>query len=162
MSYFRLDVIPIRCQRGGMTQANERTATLSELVAEEIRALMARRRVSGRQLAAQLQVSPSWVSYRLTGTQPIDVNDLLLIAHALEVGVHDLLPSPEAAAAAKAPTPAPSTRRRGKEGGITAAYQSGPEAVLLHRVRPRDTRPVGQPGLTGIRRSALLPRRGRP
>ncbi|MEV6633931.1 helix-turn-helix transcriptional regulator [Actinoplanes sp. NPDC051470] len=83
-----------------MTQADERSATLSQMVAEEIRALMGRRRMSGRQLATQLGVSPSWVSYRLTGTQPIDINDMHLIAGALGVGVHDLLPPPEVAATA--------------------------------------------------------------
>jgi transcriptional regulator with XRE-family HTH domain len=84
-----------------MTQASERTATLSQMVAEEIRALMARRRMSGRQLAVELGVSPSWVSYRLTGAQPIDVNDLMLISRALGVGVHDLLPPPNLAATAR-------------------------------------------------------------
>jgi transcriptional regulator with XRE-family HTH domain len=90
-----------------MTQAHERTATLSELVAEEIRALMARRKVSGRELSAKLGVSPSWISYRLSGKQPIDVNDLLRIANVLGVGVHDLLPPPEIAARATEPTEQP-------------------------------------------------------
>jgi transcriptional regulator with XRE-family HTH domain len=76
-----------------MTQADERTATLSEQVAEEVRALLARRRMSGRQLASQLGVSPSWVSYRLTGAQPIDVNDMQRIADALGVAVIQLLPA---------------------------------------------------------------------
>lgn len=86
-----------------MTQAHERTATLSEMVAEEIRALMARRKVSGRELSTKLGVSPSWISYRLSGKQPIDVNDLLRIANALGAGVHELLPSPELAARAVDP-----------------------------------------------------------
>lgn len=75
-----------------MTQAQERTATLSDLVAEEIRALLARRRMSGRQLANALGVSPSWVSYRLTGTQPIDLNDLERIATVLNVPAERLMP----------------------------------------------------------------------
>lgn len=61
-------------------------------VAEEIRALLARRRMSGRELARHLGVSPSWVSYRLTGTQPIDLNDLDTIARVLQVEIVDLLP----------------------------------------------------------------------
>src|ERR1700750_1795731 len=76
-----------------MTQASERSATLSELVAEEIRALLARRRMSGRQLAGMLGVSPSWVSYRLTGPQPIDLNDLQQIANAFDVPAIDLMPA---------------------------------------------------------------------
>lgn len=90
-----------------MTQAHERTATLSEMVAEEIRALMARRKVSGRELSAKLGVSPSWISYRLSGKQPIDINDLLRIANALGAGVHELLPSPEMAALAVEPSAQP-------------------------------------------------------
>lgn len=62
------------------------------LVAEEIRALMGRRRMTGRELARRLHVSPSWVSYRLTGSQPIDVNDLMLIARELGVTMATLLP----------------------------------------------------------------------
>jgi transcriptional regulator with XRE-family HTH domain len=77
-----------------MTQAQERTATLSAQVAEEIRALLARRRISGRQLANQLGVSPTWVSNRLTGAQTIDLNDLESMARILGVDVPDLLPRP--------------------------------------------------------------------
>lgn len=68
---------------------------MSGRVAEEIRALLARRRMSGRELARVLDVSPSWVSYRLTGTQPIDVNDLQKIARVLGVRIVDLLPIDE-------------------------------------------------------------------
>jgi transcriptional regulator with XRE-family HTH domain len=61
-------------------------------VAEEIRAMMARRRVSGAALAAELGVSPAWVSYRLSGKQAIDLNDLERIAAVLQAEVSDLLP----------------------------------------------------------------------
>jgi transcriptional regulator with XRE-family HTH domain len=54
--------------------------------------MLGRRRVSGRELARRLNVSSSWVNYRLTGAQPIDVNDLERIAVALGVTVLDLLP----------------------------------------------------------------------
>ncbi|HEY0697216.1 MAG TPA: helix-turn-helix transcriptional regulator [Micromonospora sp.] len=75
-----------------MTDEAVEAVNLSDLVAEEIRAMMARKRISGRQLAQKLGVSPSWVSYRLTGVQPIDLNDLQRIAHALDVIVLNLLP----------------------------------------------------------------------
>lgn len=68
------------------------TMTLSEAVAEEIRALLARRRMSGRQLAALLDVSQTWMSTRLKGTTPIDLNELSRIAAALNVEVAELLP----------------------------------------------------------------------
>lgn len=71
-----------------------RTQTrLTDLVAEELRALLARRRISGRELARQLEESPSWVNYRLTGHTPIGLNDMQRIAEALGVGLVDLLPS---------------------------------------------------------------------
>lgn len=85
---------------GVMTQGRpERpNKTFSDLVAEEIRSLMGRQRMTGRALAEALGVSPSWVSYRLTGVTDIDVNDLQRIADALGVEAGDLLPPPIAAA----------------------------------------------------------------
>lgn len=74
---------------------NTATATatlLSTQVAEEVRAMMARRRISGRKLAEMLDVSPSWVSYRMTGVTPIGLDDLQRIAAALDAEVADLLP----------------------------------------------------------------------
>jgi transcriptional regulator with XRE-family HTH domain len=68
------------------------TYTLSERVAEEIRAALARRRMSGRQLAAALGVSQTWMSTRLNGVTPIDLNDLERIAGVINVEVSDLLP----------------------------------------------------------------------
>lgn len=68
--------------------------TLSDHVAEELRALLARRRMSGRDLAKRLGTSPSWVSYRLTGTTEIGLTDLERIAAELGVEVADLLPAP--------------------------------------------------------------------
>lgn len=68
-------------------------ASLSEQVAEEVRALLGRRRMSGRQLATAMGVSPSWINYRLTGRQPIDLNDMQKMARALGVPVIQLLPA---------------------------------------------------------------------
>jgi transcriptional regulator with XRE-family HTH domain len=86
-----------------MANIDSARATLSERVAEEIRALLARRRISGRSLASALNVSPSWVSYRLTGAQPIDLNDLDRIAEYLGVDVADLLPARQPRHAGAAP-----------------------------------------------------------
>lgn len=74
--------------------------TLTQLVATEIKVAMARADVRQSQLARELGKNEQWLSVRLRGRQPIDLNDLALIARALGVGVHELLPSPEAAAAA--------------------------------------------------------------
>jgi transcriptional regulator with XRE-family HTH domain len=77
-----------------MTSIAQRSGTLlSEQVAEEIRALLARRRISGRELARRLGASPSWVNFRLTGAQAIDLNDLQRIAEVLDVDVTSLIPN---------------------------------------------------------------------
>jgi len=94
--------------------------SLSERVAEEIRAQMARKRITGAALAKTLKVSPAWISYRLSGKQPIDLNDLEAIAEALGVAVAELFPSDI------------SQIRRNIHGN------SPPP------VRPRDTRPPGR------------------
>lgn len=84
-----------------MTTTTAETATkLTERVAEEIRVAMTRRRISGRTLAKLLGVSPSWVSYRLTGVQPIDLNDLAAIAAALKVSIISLIPEQDRSAIA--------------------------------------------------------------
>jgi transcriptional regulator with XRE-family HTH domain len=66
-------------------------ATLSAQVAEEIRALMARRRIRQSQLAREIGENDQWVSVRLNGRQAIDLNDLQRIAEALDVSPADLL-----------------------------------------------------------------------
>lgn len=68
--------------------------SLSAQVAEEIRVVMTRRRVKQSDLARTLGKSEQWVSVRLRGVQPIDLNDLQLIAAALDVEVAELLPRP--------------------------------------------------------------------
>ena len=56
-------------------------------VAAEIRAEFARRRISGRQAAKQLGWTGPYLSRRLTGAVPFDVNDLAAIAELLDVPV---------------------------------------------------------------------------
>jgi transcriptional regulator with XRE-family HTH domain len=133
-----------------MTQPNERPATLTELVADEIRVAMTRRRMSGRDLARKLDVSPSWISYRLSGRQPIDLNDMFRIAKALGVGVHELLPPPEVVAHAA-------------DSSATVAYLPLAERLAI-TARPRDNRPPGRPstpGSDGVGRTAYLSRSAR-
>lgn len=115
------------------------TATLSDRVAEEVRAMLARRRVSGRKLADQLGVSPSWVSYRLTGTQPIDLNDLERIASALNVEVTDLLPrSSEGRVVASSSA---TNQRSGHKAG--RLRQSSSRTITKRHVAP--AHPIGRP-----------------
>jgi transcriptional regulator with XRE-family HTH domain len=134
------------------TTPERRTATLTELVAQEIDSIRGRKRMSQAQLARAIGKPPMWVSLRLRGMQPIDMNELLMFANALGVGVHDLLPPPEVAAGARGPQ-------------ATAHYFQGPERTSdqapMPPARPRDTRPPRQLAPTGPGRSAHLPRSGR-
>jgi transcriptional regulator with XRE-family HTH domain len=71
--------------------------SLQTYVAAEIRAEMARRRITGQQLAGALGRSNAWISVRLAGKQAIDLNDLERIADALDVSADQLLPARSAA-----------------------------------------------------------------
>jgi len=66
-------------------------ARLSERVTEEVRAVLARRRVSATELARRMGVTQSYLARRMTGVQPLDLNDLDKIALALEIEAIDLL-----------------------------------------------------------------------
>jgi len=65
---------------------------MSARAAEEIRALLGRRGINKSELARRLNVSHTWVTNRLTGSQEIGVNELGKIAVILGVDVADLLP----------------------------------------------------------------------
>lgn len=73
----------------------ERAATLSAEVAEEIRAVLGRRRMSQAGLARALGRKPMWVSDRLRGEQEIGLDDLRSIADALGMRIVELLPESE-------------------------------------------------------------------
>lgn len=136
-----------------MTTAPERrTATLTELVAQEIDSVRGRRRMSQAQLAKEMGKTPMWVSLRLRGLQPIDLNDLLLFARALGVQIHDLMPPPdEAARAVTGPSAIP-------------RYLDLPVRIETHTDRPRDNRPSGKAGPShpiGAARTSYVTRRPR-
>ena len=59
--------------------------------AEEVRALMARRRVSQEVLATVIGVTQTQVSKRLRGRIPFDVDEIELIADYFQVDPRDLL-----------------------------------------------------------------------
>jgi len=107
----------------GMAQAKATTmTTLNEAVLEEIRALLARRRMTARQLAGALGEHEVWLSRRMTGRQLLDLNELQRIAAALEVDLAALLP------------PVGEVTRR----EVAAGLASG-------TVRPPDRRPSSYP-----------------
>ena len=106
--------------------------------------------MSQAQLARAMGKTPMWVSLRLRGMQPIDLNDLLLFARALDVQIHDLMPPPEVAAMAE-------------EVRNTARYPTVTEQCSPTD-RPRDNRPNGRPAITtgvSITRTGYLNRPGR-
>ena len=60
-------------------------------IAEEIRALMGRRRMSAVRLGAAIGRSQSYMSRRMTGEIPFDVDDLDAICAALDVPITRLI-----------------------------------------------------------------------
>lgn len=82
-----------------MSRMSEQTTPprgrLSEHVAEELRVLLARRRMSGAELARRTGIKQSTMSRRMTGETPFDTNDLEAIAGVLGIDVADLFPRRE-------------------------------------------------------------------
>jgi transcriptional regulator with XRE-family HTH domain len=78
------------------------TQNLAEYVAGEVRAEMARQRVSQRQLAAQLGLSQVQIQRRLAGRIEFRPSELDRAAELLGVPVTQLLPSAPAASASAA------------------------------------------------------------
>lgn len=76
-----------------MTTTPERTATLTSLVAAEIRAWLGRLDVRPAELARRMGENDQWLSTRLKGRTPINLNELQRIATALGLSVLDLLPA---------------------------------------------------------------------
>jgi len=68
--------------------------SLREQTSEEIRALLARRKMNASDLARTIGATQPYVSRRLTGAVAFDLDDLEKIARVLEVAVTDLLPRP--------------------------------------------------------------------
>jgi transcriptional regulator with XRE-family HTH domain len=66
-------------------------STLGATTAAEIRAELARRRLSQRDFAVAVGQNQQWVSRRLSGSVPLTVDDVALIAKTLDVAVVALL-----------------------------------------------------------------------
>ena len=72
--------------------------TPAELTAGAVRAELARRRITGRQLARSLGWSFTTTARRLNGSSPFDIDELDAVARFLGLAVTDLLPPVERAA----------------------------------------------------------------
>lgn len=122
--------------------------TLTQLVARQIRIAMLDAETRQSQLARRIGKSEQWLSVRLRGQQPIDLNDLALIARGLGVTVHELLPDAETARSAQVEP----TVRYVQMIERTARPSSG---------RPTDNRPSGKPRVDltpAIIRTSRIPR----
>jgi len=66
---------------------------LREVVASELRAILARKRISAAELARRVGWSQSYMARRVDGRAAMDVDDLEAVAKALDVQVKALLPN---------------------------------------------------------------------
>jgi transcriptional regulator with XRE-family HTH domain len=62
-------------------------------VAEEVRAWLARRRISGAELARRIGRSQTFVAKRLDGRQAFDIDDLEMVANVLGIAPEQLITS---------------------------------------------------------------------
>jgi transcriptional regulator with XRE-family HTH domain len=88
------------------------TTTLNERVAEEIRALLARRRLTATDLARLTGMTQRSIARRVSGEKVIDIDDLARIAAALDCQIADLLPTDLADRQPVAATPIRRSRDR--------------------------------------------------
>lgn len=80
--------------------------------------------------------SPSWVNFRLTGAQPINLDDLQHIAEVLDVEIADLLPRPTPG---RVIATVPTTSDR-----LNVHSDSSAERTTRKRP-PRKVNPIGRP-----------------
>jgi transcriptional regulator with XRE-family HTH domain len=138
---------------------------LRQYVAEEIRVLLARKRMSGAELGRRAGITQSTMSRRMTGETAFDMDDLERIAEVLEIEVTDLLPKPVASEEGSgfkhpyifpdlpAALPERPAEPRGSDPLAPRPIGGGRPAATRPRSTPRrnSTRPAGA-------RPAVLPR----
>ena len=73
-----------------MDTQHERDDPVSEAIAGEFRAEMARKRITGSTLAKMLGWGQQYLSRRLTGTVPLHVGEMVKIADYLEIPLERL------------------------------------------------------------------------
>lgn len=120
---------------------------MREHVAEEVRALLGRQKISGSELARRLGFTQRYMSRRLTGETPFDIDDLEKVAKMLNVEVADLLP------------------RRNEGRLITTSAQIGHSTKAFNdrsATRPERTAPPGHPNHHSPHDATRRPARNRP
>lgn len=78
-----------------MTDTVTRGDTLHDRAVEQIKTLLLRRGMSARDLAAKIGVKQAYISRRMTGEVPLNLDEIEAIATALGVDVLDLLREPQ-------------------------------------------------------------------
>lgn len=133
-----------------MVTGSATAVRLSDAVAKEIRVALIRADLKQSQLAERMGVSEMWVSRRLRGAQPIDLNDLQRFAEALGVPVTDLLPAPfrpndrSPASPVRAPKPARTAPTRPKGRPVNASTQPQSSGPPTRRRPARIDRPTSR------------------
>ena len=152
-----------------MTDGGTDQRLLREQVAEEVRALLARKMLTGADVAAALERSPMYVSRRIRGEVAFDLDDIQKIAKVLDVEISDLFPHRERGSSrdfdqapaeravtvgqgsvslAKGATRAPRPPRKPRPFSQPAPGPTRPvSAVPARKRRPMPVRPAGpRPG----------------
>ena len=137
----------VSCTVSVQTDPMSTQATLSVRVADEINAMLGRRRMAKSELARKLGVSHTWVTNRLAGTTPIDLNDLDRIARAIGVPVQSLLPNdPGSRVLTNAGSPASTVRRTADvPHSVDVRSPRGSVASTIRRPRRRSAHATGTP-----------------
>lgn len=84
------------CQNAVMSEQTSppHRGRLRERAAEELRVVLARKRMSGSELARRTGMKQPYLSRRMTGEIAFDLDDLEVIASALGIKVQDLIAGP--------------------------------------------------------------------
>jgi len=93
-------------------------SNLQERVAEEIRALLARRQISARQVAHALGWTDVYISRRLNNRTAFDLHDLEAIASALEIPIGALFGQREESPQLLSTVPGRSSIAEGNKSGF--------------------------------------------
>jgi transcriptional regulator with XRE-family HTH domain len=132
---------------------------MRESVAEEVRVMMVRKRITGAALAERIGRSAAYLSRRLTGETAFDLDDLFRISEVLGVRMVDLLPRDQrervtgqyVAGGRDVKTLTPAQRSAGPVSGLRAPL---PDKMMIGvPARPNPTR-------TADRRPTLVRPRG--
>lgn len=112
--------------------------SLSDLVAENIRALLARTRIHQQELADALGMTQGAVSKKVNGARPFTIDEMQTAAELFGVPVASLLEPPQIVPFAAPPARGTQHSRRGRKPVIT--HQSRPRCHPAARTqRPRPT-----------------------